>query len=98
MEHEDLRAVAVLEALAAAPVLELDEGQLGEEIPIAGEPPEQRAHRGEALLVGRVEALLVERLDELAERDRRLILAVDDPGHVRPPFWSGPGAARCGRA
>ena len=70
VQHDHLAGIAVAGALPVAAVLELGDGDLGEEAAIVGEPLQQRAGGGEAVLVGRIEMRIVERLDQLGQRDR----------------------------
>src|SRR5207237_4647335 len=71
----------------------------GREAAIVGEPLQQPPGGGEAVFVGRIEMRVVERLDQLGERDRVGLGASDDPGHVtRPVVWRRAPAAPAGRA
>src|SRR6185503_13003072 len=84
--------VAILEALPAAAVLELRDGEVGEEFPIVGETPQPRRNGGEALLITGIEAVPVEHIDELVEPDRLARVAGDDPRH-QAAFLAATGAA-----
>ena len=106
VEHDHLARIAILEALAGAAVLQLGERDVGEEGAVEREPAEQRPGGGEAVLVGGIEGLVVQRLDELAELDRRgLRVQGMMRGMVRRPCWRSArvepvehGAGGCGAA
>ena len=67
VQHDHLAGIAIAEAVAREPLLELGDGEISEEVTIIGQPLQQRPGGGEAVFVGRIEPALVERVNEVAE-------------------------------
>jgi hypothetical protein len=81
VEHDHLGAVLADPGLGGAILLELLDDQIAEEAPVVGEAAQGLAISAETLLVLRIEASGLERLDQVAELDPRVGLRLDQARH-----------------